>query len=277
MKTKFILCICLLVTVVVVQAQDYRWELGLNIYPNLYWKYNKLEYNMNGIKAVAPDYPNGVAIGVTVQRQLNNGWGIATGLEYSKQSQKFVSSGGRFFATDTGETFYSFNEFSKLNIAYVSLPIQVTYNLPINQSDGWYLYTKQGINVSYLVNYNSMINSYNGDGSFFSSLKHSYGGIIQYQSDVNQDFYRDGDTAYKYFALGYTGNMGIKKRLSNRTSVQGAIRFDYDFTNADNVSGLYNRTTNGMNYFTDWYNMDNRPASHNMRIGLEVGVSYQLD
>lgn len=265
MKKKIALFLCLLITSVLVNAQDYKWELGLNVYPNLYWKYNKLEFNMDGIKAVAPDYPNGIAFGVTVQRRLNDSWGFATGIEYSKQSQKFISPRE------------DFNQFSTLNIEYVALPLKVVFSLPLGQTGDWSLFTQQGVRISYLANYSSILKTFQPNGDLFSVLKHSYGGIIQYQSDINDDYYSDGETAYKYFVLGYTGSLGVKRKISDNVNIFVDVRLDYDLTNSDNVDGQYNRTTNGILYYNDRYSMENKPASHNIRIGLEVGFSYALD
>ena len=119
------------------QAQGLsNWTIGVQYAPGFYWKYNKLEFNHPGIIAVKPKFSNTHNIGVSVYRNFNEKWQFKTGIEYSKNNQKFIASTGGTDDGSGGYKDYYYDEIAFLDIYYVSMPFQLKYSLFSNQIKG---------------------------------------------------------------------------------------------------------------------------------------------
>ena len=76
------------------------------------------------------------------------------------------------------------------------------------------------------------------------------------------DLIEDTKSRYESATLGGVAIAGTQFKLSPRTFLSTAVRFDYDFTNAeDNTYTGYN---------------SGRAVTYNSTIGLEVGLKYLL-
>ena len=279
MKSKlfFLFFLCLTVS----QAQDFtNWTIGVHFAPGFYWKYNKLEFNHPGIIAVKPQFPNTINLGVDVYRNFNDKWQFKTGIEYSKNNQKFISSSGGFIDGSTGEyRDYYYNENADINIYYVSMPFQLRYILFNNKIKGWSIFTEQGLRLSYLIDYYQELIGYKLEhGVITDAINYT---VIQYFNGNgiygNTGYHFKIPSAYMQFVIGYTANIGFNKKISNRLNATGSFRFDYDINNVDNKDGLLNlNTTANMTIIPDLKKED-RPASHNIRVLFELGLKYNLN
>ena len=74
---------------------------------------------------------------------------------------------------------------------------------------------------------------------------------------------KDIDTKdlYKNFNVGVATNAGIQLELSKNFFLDGGLRFDYDFTNAEDEQFSTNR---------------GRASSHNSTLGLEIGMKFRV-
>jgi opacity protein-like surface antigen len=123
----------------------------------------------------------------------------------------------------------------KQKVDYVKVPLLFTYTS--NPSAMVSFFSKVGPQLSFLTN--SKLT--NGDGDK----------IIE---DMNE--------RYEKVTFGGVANAGAQFRLSQNIFLTTGLRFDYDFTNAEDKN--YNLYPAG------------REATHNMTAGLEVGLKYKL-
>ncbi len=261
------------------QAQDLsNWTIGVQYAPGFYWKYNKLEFNHPGIIAVKPKFSNTHNIGVSVYRNFNEKWQFKTGIEYSKNNQRFISSDAVNIDQNTGEYYnYTFNQKVDVNIYYVSMPFQMRYSIFINHLKGWSIFTEQGFRVSYLIDYFQKLISYKPYNQ--NELNHwittFYCGNGETNNPADERNFFKTNCEYAKFNIGITGSFGIDKKINNRFDITGSLRYDYDINNVDNPDRYYN-TTAGMGMLPEISKKD-RQASHNIRLLFELGIHYNLN
>ncbi len=286
-KKIILLCLFLSYSFFSVAQRDTTWQVGVITAPSLYWKYNSFEFNTNGMKAISPDFPNSFIWGITLQKPLTDRWNFKTGIEYSTQSQKFIGSSGSSESTDTGIITYSYNADHTLDIGYLSIPLQFSYQIPIGTREKWSFFTAQGLQISILTNYYGKSENYFLEP--WTRERIELAGIIVYKPnevytlsyysnfDDKLRFFDDNTSAYRRFVLGYSSSYGFQRKLGERFTTSLAVRFDFDFTNSDNVNGMLNYNTTGLPSFdkTD-FSKESRPVSHNIRLGLGLGVRYSF-
>jgi len=287
LKRIILLCLFLSYSFFSIAQRDTTWQVGVVTAPSIYWKYNSFEFNTNGMRPISPDFPNSFIWGITLQKPLTDRWNFKTGLEYSIQSQKFIGSGGaNSTPNDEGELIYdyAFNADHNLDISYLSIPLQFSYQIPIGIKEKWSFFTAQGVPVSILTNYYGESKDYK---LTVDRERIRLERIIIYKpNEVYDSSYPDFDKrtyyftdtpAYRKFVLGYSSSYGFQRKLGERFTASLATRFDFDFTNSDNVNGMLNYNTTGLPSFDDTdFSKDSRPVSHNIRIGLELGVRYSF-
>ena len=168
--------------------------------------------------------------------------------------------------------------------------MQFSYQVPIGKKENWSFFTAQGLQISILTNYYSIRKDYKVDivnnGNTYitvADMDEWVSSFIQTPTKRHQqskntipsDTYYDFDSpAYRRFVLGYSSSYGFQRKLGKRFIASLATRFDFDFTNADNVDGMFEYTTASMITWDENFSKDNRPVSHNIRLGLELGVRY---
>ena len=274
MKSKlfFLFFLCLTVS----QAQDFtNWTIGVHFAPGFYWKYNKLEFNHPGIIAVKPQFPNTINLGVDVYRNFNDKWQFKTGIEYSKNNQKFISSDAANIDQNTGEYYnYTFNQKVYANIYYVSMPFQVKYSIYNNKIKGWSVFTEQGFRISYLIDYYQKLTSYKVYFGVTNEINYTHTSYYCGNNTNDGGFFKT-NCEYAKFNLGITGSFGIDKKVSDRFNISGSFRYDYDINNVDNPDRYYN-TTAYMGMIPE-INKKDRKASHNIRVLFELGIKYNFN
>jgi opacity protein-like surface antigen len=286
-KKIILLCLFLSYSFVGIAQSDTTWQIGVVTAPSFYWKYNSFEFHTNGMNPISPDFPNSFIWGITLQKPLTERWNFKTGVEYSTQSQKFIgSTGASGTPTDNGEIIYTytFNADHSLDISYLSIPLQFSYQIPIGTKEKWSFFTAQGLQISILTNYYGESKGYTLDPWTRERISLA-GVIVQKPNEIYNASYPDYDDktyyftdtpAYRKFVLGYSSSYGFQRKLGERFTASLAVRFDFDFTNSDNVNGILNYNTTGLPTWDDDFSKDNRPVSHNIRLGVELGVRYSF-
>jgi hypothetical protein len=237
MKKKLVIALLLGISYMGNAQELNNWQVGLNLNPFIFSRINS-DYPFEKSKQ---DFPNGFELGLTIEKNWNEHWGFKTGIEYSKQNQKYVGK----HIPDIGANIVS-------DFNYYKIPFSVQYSIPIKEN--LYLTFNQGFQFSLLNDYKTVfdddlqtITIHNSSYIFDSKTDNGYG-------VSNTDWY------YKKNTLGLIGSIGLKGFLAKRLSYATNLKYEYDLTKAD-AFGFYIGTN------------DN---TKNFRIGLELGLQYHF-
>lgn len=221
-------------------AQDLNnWQVGLNINPFIFTRFSpdfipeKKDNN----------YPNGFCFGITFEKNWNEHWGIKTGMEYAKQTEKYIYNDK---SVDNRKFILSFD--------YFKIPLTLQYYYPLKEN--LFLTLNQGIQFSTLFYFKTIDSDVFGISTFTSN----YSERIVYSDSSQNSYYNGNNHMYKESLFGVIGSIGFKYFVSNRISLSSNLRYEYDLTDADKTNL---KVVNG------------RPT-HNFRIGLELGFQYNL-
>lgn len=217
-----------------------NWQVGLNINPFIFTRFSpdfipEKEDN---------NYPNGFGFGVTIEKNWNEHWGIKTGIEYTKQNEKY-------FVNDNSAD----NTYIDLSLEYYKSPLMIQYSNLLKEN--LYLTFNQGIQFSFL-NYYKMVEAGDYQIRTFTS---NYAEFIFYQNSNNNQYYSGKGIFYNETLFGIIGSVGLKYFISNKFSLSSNLRYEYDLSDADN---------------TVYYKIENWRSVHNFRIGLELGLQYNF-
>jgi hypothetical protein len=226
-------------------AQDITdLQVGINLNPFFFTRINSnFPYNKD-----KQDLPNGFGFGLTIEKNWNDSWGIKTGFEYSKQNEKY-------FFDVVGD-----NTSIKSSFEYYKTPITVQYYYRLKEK--LFLTFNQGIQFSFLKYYKTIAE----DEYQIRTQTSDYSEYISYQHPERNQYYSDEGKMHKKTLFGIIGSIGLKGFLSDKISYSTNLRYEYDFTSADNFP-YYSDTS-------DWN--DSEKTTHNLRIGLELGLQYHL-
>lgn len=224
-------------------AQDIsKWQVGINLNPFFFTR-------------ISPDfspekqnnhYPNGFGAGITLEKNWNEHWGVKTGFEWSEQTEKYA-----VIENSADNTKIS------LKFIYYKVPLCIQYSYPLKEK--LFLTFNQGIQFLYL-DYFKEISS--GNYQIFTGTPDYYEYVFFEHPENNR--YVTVDNRGKGFSqtlFGVIGSVGIKGFLSKKISYSTNIRYEFDLTDADK-SPSYKTS--------DW------APTHNLRIGLELGLQYHF-
>jgi hypothetical protein len=244
-------------------AQDLEgWHIGATVQPYNYWLYNRYDIeeavppNTKGIGVdltfINPKLgiPNGFAGGITATKFYKPQFGLKAELTYSTQKQQYD-----YFI---GSTSVVYDNYTKLD--YLKLPVMAMFILLPEQNNNIYLST--GLQLSYLTNF-VKTSTYRNlvDGSFYT----------------NYESKRFKDIRYKELQFGGIAEIGYLHTFSDTWNLHLGIRGEYDFTNAKNFSAKAIK----LNYWQDAFRGSgsdkNTVPSHNIRLGLNITLTYKLN
>jgi hypothetical protein len=221
-------------------AQDLsNWQIGLNINPFIFTRFSpdfipqKKDNN----------YPNGFGFGITAEKNWNEHWGIKTGIEYTKQNEKY-------FYNDNSIDNRQFN----LRFDYLKFPLTLQYYYSLKEN--LFLTFNQGVQYSTL----SYFKTIDSDIFEISTYTSNYSEKIVYNDSSQNLFYNGNNHMYNESLFGIIGSFGVKCFITNRISLSSNLRYEYDLTDADKT------------YLKE---VDGRPT-HNFRMGLELGFQYNF-
>lgn len=228
-------------------AQDLKnWQVGINLNPFLFSRINsKFPYEKD-----KQDFPNGFGYGITIEKNWNEQWGIKTGFENTKQNEKY-------FFKEVGN-----NTKIKSSFEYYKIPVTVQYSYPLKEK--LFLTFNQGLQFSFLKYYKTVFR----DEYQVRTLSSEYYEFISFQfPEQNQLVYGDyNDIIHEKNIYGIIGSIGLKGFISDKISYSTNLRYEYDINSADNLP--YFSATPG--------NTEQEGTTHNLRIGLELGVQYHF-
>ena len=210
-------------------AQDLsQWQVGFNVNPFLF---NRIEKS-NILQKSKQDFPNGFGFGLTIEKNWNEKFGIKTGIEYCTQNQKY-----EFFYNDSRTITTKIDA----TVSYYKIPITVQYSLPLNNK--LFLTFNQGIQYSSLHKFE----------------------VFEYERiEINKA--TRSDEVFNKNLFGIIGSVGIKGILSERFTYSTNLRYEYDFTKAENNTQLHSLQ----------YIESGTDPANNFRLGLELGVQYHF-
>lgn len=222
------------------------WQIGVNVNPFIFHRINSSFL----FETDKQNYPNGLGYGITIEKIINGHFGFKLGFEKSIQSEKY------FFDEVSDD-----NNHMKSSFKYDKVPLTIQYYYPLNSNK--FLVFNQGIQFSFLKYYKTVFK-----GNYQSTtLTSDYHEFISYQQP-ELNYYVNGSFENLYHnknLFGLTGSVGLKGFLSDKFSYSTNIRYDFDFSDADNIP-----------YFTtDTQKTQN--TTHNLRIGIDMGLQYHFN
>lgn len=238
MREILILILCLMPIIVPAQSIE-DWELGI---AGSAFYFTKIDTGKE-IDVGSQEIPNGHFYGLTVAKNWNENWGLSTGLEYSFQNWKARD----FFPIQS--TGSNVNE----NLEYLKLPFMLQFTYSPNK-DNFYWVLKKGFQISWLTDYYTIID--NRHESFSYTSIYQDGRVNHWEED---HFVTYANNAYKDFLFGIIGSVGIKKIFNENWSYTSDLRYELDFTHADDKI---------------W--RSEFSEAKNFRIGLVVGIQYRF-
>jgi hypothetical protein len=230
-------------------AQDLeKWQVGFNLNPFIFNRINS-DYEPQKAKQ---DILNGFGIGVTIEKNWNEHWGIKTGFEYSWQNEKYDNYWftGNVYKTTVDADFN-----------YYKIPITVQYYHPITEK--LFLTFNQGFQVSLLSDYKTIIE----DELEYLTITPDQYDFISKRSPKDSNTHYNYGWFYKKQTFGLIGSIGLKGFLSQKISYSTNLRYEYDLSGADTEMNFFSYNENTLSTY---------PNTKNFRLGLELGLQYNF-
>lgn len=284
-KVSLSLTISLLCSVALSAQKPGNWSVGMVFQPCLYWKYNKADWNNR--PESYPEQPrkfNGWATGISINRAVNDYMSIGGELSYSRQHQDFAVSNATT-STDSGLVYHHDTDVSN-RLDYIKLPLYIALNREIGYESGLFIKAFCGPQLSFSSGYQSTYKQYKWDSQNQERDKDVIGSdIIVTPKHYHQLFLEsngtittnDLDTPYLYRRMeaGFLGGISLQKRLLDRYLISIGVRYELGFTNIENPNAKSHVT---FRHFTGTNNgVSPRPATHNRRLVLDLGISRIID
>jgi hypothetical protein len=263
-----------------------KWEIGLKCQPFLYWKYNKADWNYtDDAYPKKLDKFNGWALGLSFERLLNDRLGLSTELTYSKQRQDFMTSSlNKIFDAEKPPTYY-YIKGGTTTLNYLKIPIYATFLSEIGYESGLFLKLMGGVQVTYNTNYKSQYlqfaidpikNVYLQDSVINTIIitPHSFSQEYKFSETDFGKSQIETEYLYKRLELGILAGVSFMKKINDVLNISIGVRYEFGLTNIENVKNKTNITYiygGGSGYVGS-----DRPATHNRRLVLDIGVSRVL-
>ena len=243
-----ILVLFLLSFSITINAQDMTdWQIGINL--DLF-HFTRINPEFPYVKD-KQDIPNGFGFGLTLEKNLNQHWGVKTGFEFTKQNERY------YFDKNSSD-----NENIQSTFEYYNIPLTIQYYHPLNEK--LFLIVNLGLQVSFLNYYKTV-----EEGNYGRrTLASDYGEYISYNNPSLSSL-KYGDFRYvmhKRTLFGIIGSIGIKGFLSERISYSTSLMYEYDINSADNL--LY--------YTPTPESAKPELVTHNLRLGMDLGLQYHF-
>ena len=225
--------------------------LTLTIMPQRTFIYNKEESQhrevIQNIATYAPAY--GLAFS-----QIFNSWaGIDYSIHLARQEQSIKIYPFLGAAEPTREV--------RKNILYLKIPVSFTANVRAGTNNSFYI--SMGPQVSFLLYEGGVVPFYVGPTTGVAS-----------DTLTSIDFI-EASQAYKKLTFDGMGSLGWRMKIYKNIYFQCQLRADYSFTDIENKN--YSALNGGQMIDKVYYVYSKkRPATHNIAIGLGIGVSAKI-
>ena len=256
-------------------AQDLRgWHIGVALQPYNYWLRNQDEIDAlpNAIIFIQPKLgiPNGFAGGFTFSKYFSDRFGLKGELTYSRQSQRY---GQELYAI----TFSSFKQ-----LDYLKLPVMASFVIaPFQRSS---IYCNAGIQLSLLTRYRAeehyKSDAPSTDYSDDYSLNKSYYGNSSLNNDKN-NYEGTHDWLFKRIQIGTIAEIGWLYSINDDWNINFGVRGEYDVLKSENRNAKLYFGSEELYHWNGAQHLailkENRTLSHNIRLGLNLSLTYKLD
>ena len=283
--------VLLLPVVYRLNAQN-RWAVGVSFQPYRYWLDNDTDdeqpakafsipvgngnYNRSSHVVVVQESvytPTGFAIGGHVEYQILRYLHLRGELLWSRQTQKYLQN--YFDITTNGGD-------ASVRLDYIMIPLIA--NIGIGSSK--YFYVGAGVQPSFLASYRQLSYFYSSTADVNNRSSWSNGSAEFIFKDFEEkklikEMTLRTDWIYKRWVLGVVGRMGAAFRIGESLCINAGIRLGYDLTNMENkyakdengdlVMWAGVRTNHGVSV-----PLEERSASHNIRLGLELSIQRYI-
>jgi hypothetical protein len=264
-----------------------NWSVGLGFQPFLYWKYNKSDWNNRPLShPESPNQFNGWAGALTATRSISDNWGLGAELAFSRQRQTYNTLVITVSEPDNSETYYyAKGAFTRLD--YLKVPVYAFYDLEVGYESGFFLRLMGGAQVSLNTDYYSEYKDFYFDSPKRLVVPDSIENtIIHEPSNLFQDYVEPAgthkiytqDTKYLYnrFEFGVLAGLSLRKKIFDHYSVSLGVRYELGLTDIENPKvDKHILTFNGLTGSPGL--PDPRPATHNRRFMLDIGVSRTIE
>ena len=240
---KIFIALLLLPTLLANAQKSSDFEVGFNLYVFEFLRKDNGALYKGGKQNI----PNGYSIGLTLEKNWNEKWGIKAGFDYSTQNEiHYLQQIG----SEKIQTKYN----------YYKLPLSIQFFHKLNPK--MYLAINQGMQISLLGYFETVSTSNISD--VITTITPTY---AESKSNTHPEWnyfsYEDRSSSHRKMLLGIVGSAGIKGILSNKLSYSANIRYEYDIT-SDKNTYAYSSIYGGL------------ISSHNFRIGVELGLQYKI-
>ena len=260
------------------------WVVGIGFQPFLYWKYNKSDLN-NRPKSYpeSSNHFNGWAGALTATRSISDWWGLGTELAFSRQRQTYNTLVATFTDLSSGALTYYYAKGSFTRLDYLKLPVYAFVNFELGYESGFFLKVIAGPQVSLNTDYYSEYKQFEFEGVNRKVLTNEITNtIVNTPFHLHQDFVNsdgshnihDYDTKYLYrrVEFGILGGISLQKKIFDSYTVSLGARYELGITDIENPKEDKGTITFGGDTGSDGL-PDPRPATHNRRLVLDIGVS----
>jgi len=304
MKNIFFSALCIFLFHHLAQAQS-PWQLGGFVSEHTFWLYNKTDFSGDhGLRVESSrlNVPDGWSAGLVFSYRLNDWWSVQAEPNFNWQRQKFTIcwSPALLCNADSMGAIGTYSASHVITLSYVTLPVHLNFHIPTRQKLGFYV--KAGGDLSFLTNYkvefvDKTWSSTNPDVLvelahyiMTNRSRYLYREITEaspYEEPGIREETLETDYLYRRMVWGVSGGLGWTYQFDNDAGeIYLGFGGSYSLSRVENREAeivgtgipvwgtsplIYQLTPpSGGDPFT------NRPLTHNIRFGLELGGVFTL-
>ncbi len=271
MKTNLFFLIFMCISSILQAQQPRSWYFGLNMQAQKYWLYNYNDFNNEWLLPVAPKalVPNALSGGISFGRGFKKHFAFQADIQYSSQTQKFFYS--------VPNNFPDVDVIIRIN--YFKMPLMFQYNHLKWAKKTAGFYAEVGLQTSIMSNYKQSVNTISGSYISWQAIYEPQQVLFEQQSPWYDMNVFPMENLFKNIQFGSILGFGFKKIINEEYLLQAGFRFDYDFTNTDNVTQGKDIFRSNLRYVlnSSAKTGEKRVNSHNIRAGLNFSISYFLN
>ena len=304
MKNIFFSALCIFLFHHLAQAQS-PWQLGGFVSEHTFWLYNKTDFSGDhGLRVESSrlNVPDGWSAGLVFSYRLNDWWSVQAEPNFNWQRQKFTICDvpSSPCHVDSMGFIGSHSASYIITLSYLTLPFYLNFHIPTRQKLGFYV--KAGGDLSFLTNYKVEYVAKNWSPTSPDVLTEFNHYILSNRSfyiyQERTEAFTSGepgideatvetDYIYQRLVWGVSGGLGWTYQFDNDAGeIYLGFRGSYSLSRVENREAeivgrgipvwgtsplIYQLTPpSGGDPFT------NRPLTHNIRFGLELGGVFTL-
>lgn len=223
---------------------------------------------------------------MTATRSISDNWGLGAELAFSRQRQTYNTLVITGSEPNNSETYYyAKGAFTRLD--YLKVPVYAFYDLEVSYESGFFLRLMGGRSGLLNTDYYSEYKDFYFDSPIRLVVPDCIENtIIHEPSNLFQDYVEPAgthkiytqDTKYLYsrFEFGVLADVSLRKKIFDHYSVSLGARYELGLTDIENPKvDKHILTFNGLIGSPGL--SDPRPATHNRRFMLDIGISRTIE